>query len=118
MDVNEVARLGLLRDLYEGLLAPRQRQVARLKLDEDLSFSEIASELGISRGAAQDAFQSCVEALNRLEQQIGFLRYSQEVNERFETLRKLLESMDESNWMSVKAQALGLLKEVGTASER
>lgn len=116
--MDEVARLGLLKDLYEGLLAPRQKEVARLKLDEDLSFSEIACELGISRGAAQDAFQSCVEALNRFEQEIGFLRYSQEVNERFETLRKLLESMNQSNWTSVRAEALRLLEEAGNQSER
>ncbi|MBE3518983.1 MAG: hypothetical protein IMW97_01610 [Firmicutes bacterium] len=116
--MNEVARLGLLKDLYEGLLAPRQREVARLKLDEDLSFSEIACELGISRGAAQDAFQSCVEALNRFEQEIGFLKYSQEVNQKFKRLKKLLESMDQSNWTSVKAEALRLLEEAGTASEK
>lgn len=101
----------MLRDLYEGLLPPRQREVARLKLDEDLSFSEIATELGISRGAVQDAFQSCVRALDAFERKIGFLAYVQGVNEKLRELAGLLETMDGSNWPAVRRRALEILRQ-------
>lgn len=111
VDLSEIAKLGMLRDLYEGLLPPRQREVARLKLDEDLSFSEIASELGISRGAAQDAFHSCIEALQGFERRVGFLAYVRETSARLRRIRVLLEAMNESNWDSLRTEVLAILRQ-------
>ena len=60
----------MLRDIYESLLPPRQRQVAYLKFDEDLSLSEIAQRLGISKQGCDDAVRRCVKALLSYEDKL------------------------------------------------
>ena len=58
---------GQLLDTYGGLLTERQRQFMRLHFEEDLSFSEIAREFGISRQAVHDAVKHAVQTLKTLE---------------------------------------------------
>lgn len=44
-----------LMDVYGSLLTSRQQEIMDLYTKEDLSYSEIAQELGISRTAVMDA---------------------------------------------------------------
>ena len=63
-------RLSVLRDLYEGFLPPRQREVIAMKLDEDLSLSEMAERLGVSRQACEDALKRGERALADAEKKL------------------------------------------------
>ncbi|HHX09875.1 MAG TPA: DNA-binding protein [Firmicutes bacterium] len=97
----------MLRDIYEGLLPPRQRQVAYLKFDEDLSLSEIAQRLGISRQGCDDAIRRCVRALLSYEDKLGFRKQLA----RIEHALELAESMNEANWRDMQKRILEVLRD-------
>ncbi|WP_067556091.1 sigma factor-like helix-turn-helix DNA-binding protein [Faecalibaculum rodentium] len=60
-----------LFDIYGPLLTERQREILTLSIQEDLSFGEIAWELGISRAAAADAVKRGETLLSQYEKQLG-----------------------------------------------
>ena len=66
-------RIGRARllDIYGALLTPRQREAARLSIDEDCSLQEIAELLGVTRQGAHEAVK---RAADRLEAVEGALR--------------------------------------------
>lgn len=68
------AQLARLFDLYGPLLSEAQAQAFSLHEEEDLSFAEIASELGISRQAASDRVAKARERLLALEEALHFAR--------------------------------------------
>jgi len=75
--VLEKIRTSDLLGLYEGLLSEKQVRILRLYNDEDLGFSEIAEELGITRQAVYDATQQGKAALEKFEKRLGLLQTSQ-----------------------------------------
>ena len=52
--IDQMERMNALLDAYEGLLTEKQQEILSLYYKEDLSFSEIAENLGISRAAVND----------------------------------------------------------------
>ncbi len=66
-NVSRRVQLAFLADFYGGLLTERQREVLALRCNEDMSLSEIAQELGISRQAAHEQFARAEAKLNELE---------------------------------------------------
>ncbi len=67
-------QMTLLLDLYGTLLTQKQREALSLHLEEDLSYAEIAAELGISRQGAADAAGAAKEQLSYYEEKLGLLR--------------------------------------------
>ncbi len=61
-----------LYDLYAPLLTERQRRVYELHEHDDLSFSEISEELGISRQGVSDQLTRGRERLEEIEKLLGF----------------------------------------------
>ncbi|MGI6163164.1 MAG: sigma factor-like helix-turn-helix DNA-binding protein [Bacillota bacterium] len=113
-DIHEIA---VLRDLYEGLLPPRQREVAHLKFDEDLSLSEMAERLGISRQGCDDAVRRCVKALLSYEGKLGFKDRLARMEGLFEQVLDLVRNMDASNWSDYRDRAMRVLQEKGAGGE-
>jgi len=72
--VMEKVRTSELLRIYGGLLSEKQAQILRLYFDEDLGYSEIAEELGITRQAVYDATQQGKQALEKYERHLGLLR--------------------------------------------
>jgi len=107
----------LLRDLYEGLLPERQRQVVHLKLDEDLSLSEISERLGISRQACEDALRRCVRSLFLYERKLGFLERLSKERQYIDKTYSLLMTMDRDNWEKNKELALRYLVAIRAGGE-
>ncbi|HHW19086.1 MAG TPA: winged helix-turn-helix transcriptional regulator [Firmicutes bacterium] len=112
-----VHELGLLRDLYGELLPKRQRQVIHLKLDEDLSLSEISERLGISRQACEDALKRCVNALRLYEKKLGFLERIRRQKRHIEKTGSLLREMDARNWNVNREMALECLQAMEAGGE-
>lgn len=105
----KVHRLGVLMDAYEALLPPRQHEVMRLKLDEDLSLREIAESIGISRQACEDALKRCERALGSYERKLGLVERLDAYREKVEEALELIEDMEQDNWNEMKEQAMRLL---------
>ena len=68
--VEKRVELTLLMDFYGPLLTEHRREVLSLYCDEDLSFQEIADQLGISRTVAKEHVENLLVKLgaaNRTE---------------------------------------------------
>ncbi|MFA6538332.1 MAG: sigma factor-like helix-turn-helix DNA-binding protein [Negativicutes bacterium] len=59
-----------LFDEYRLLLTDKQQQIFTLHFLEDLSFTEIATDLAISKQAVNDALKKSCEQLEQLEQKL------------------------------------------------
>lgn len=62
---------GNLFELYGGLLKENQRKVYEYHIVDDMSFTEIGEELGITRQAAQELFQRADKKLQESEETLG-----------------------------------------------
>ena len=108
----KVHELSVLFDLYENMLAPRQKEVLDLKLHEDLSLMEISERLKISRQACEDALKRGERTLRKLEARIGLRKRISDGEDRASRLMERLSSMDSDNWREVRDMCLKILSPV------
>ncbi len=76
----------MLLDFYGELLTDKQRECFDLHYNEDLSLSEIAEQLGISRQGVWDNIRRAESAMAEVEEKTGLLA-------RFEENRRALEEL-------------------------
>ena len=72
MDKN--VEIGLLLDFYGNFLTERQREIIGLYYEENLTFTEIAENLEISKQAVSDAIKRSEKILYDTEQKMGLLK--------------------------------------------
>lgn len=90
--------ISMLLDLYKGLLTDKQAETMDFYYNEDLSLSEIAENLGITRQGVRDALVKGEKALLEAEEKLG-------LGKRIENLETRLKKIN------------GLIKISGTAEE-
>ena len=73
----------MLLDFYGELLTDKQRECFDLHYNEDLTLSEIAEQLGISRQGVWDNIRRAESAMQEIEEKTGLIR-------RFEGTRQTL----------------------------
>ncbi|MCQ2432838.1 MAG: DNA-binding protein [Clostridia bacterium] len=83
-------RFSLLLDFYGELLPPAQRDMIDLYYNEDLSLSEIAEQVGITRQGVRDSVRRSEETLLSYEEKLGMA-------DRFE---KIAEAAEEAGMLS------------------
>ena len=88
--------LGLIElfELYQGLLTERQRELFSYYYLYDLSLSEIADGLGISRQGVRHLVKKGEEQLDTYENKLGLANFYSELGEAKEKLEALLSSSD------------------------
>ena len=79
--------MSFLLDFYGDVLSERRRSVMTMYYNEDLSLSEIADEIGISRQGVRDLIKKSEEELLLLEQKLGLAA-------RFERLKACADRID------------------------
>ena len=62
--------LTMLLDFYGALLTDKQHEMMRLRVEEDLSLSEIADGFGVSRQAVHDALRKAEKTLTDMEDKL------------------------------------------------
>lgn len=67
----DALQMSLLLDYYGELLSPKQRTCFDLYYNQDLSLSEIADELGITRQGVHDSLSRAESALCEFERVTG-----------------------------------------------
>ena len=72
-DVDGRVALGYLLDFYGPLLTEHRRELARLYCEEDLSLSEIAEQLSITRQGVSDAIRKARAQLEGYEEKLGLV---------------------------------------------
>ena len=102
----------MLLDLYGELLTDKQRECFDLHYNEDLSLSEIAEQLGISRQGVWDNIRRAESAMQDVERKTGLLRRFEENRRALEQLREGLARLAAMSGGEAKHLALQLEDEV------
>ena len=71
--MDKTVRLSMLLDIYGKLLSERQDDVADLYYNQNLSLSEIADELKITRQAVRKSLIEAEKNLSEFEEKLNFL---------------------------------------------
>ena len=85
-DLNRVSKAALLYDFYSPLLTKKQSEVFQMYFMDDLSLSEIAVELGISRQAAGILINRTEKIMTRYESRLSLVQRYLDEARRAETL--------------------------------
>lgn len=78
MKYDEKLNMSLLYDFYGDILTERQKEIASLSFDEDLSLREISEITGITPQGVRDSLNKCKKILTEMEEKLGLLaRFTQ-----------------------------------------
>lgn len=72
-ELEKTNRINMLIDIYGDLLTDKQQQYLQMYYEEDLSLSEIAENLDVSRNAVYDQLRRAMKALEGYENRLGLL---------------------------------------------
>ena len=70
------AAASLMLDYYGPFLTQRQAELMRMSADEDMSLSEIAEQVGVSRQAVRDHLSKASKELELMEERLQRLEDS------------------------------------------
>lgn len=87
----EALEMTLLFDYYGELLTERQRSCVDMRYNQDLSLSEIAEELGVSRQGVYDNLSRAEALLRNMEEKTGCVQRA------VETRKAVREILDAAN---------------------
>lgn len=88
MKIVENIYLGKLYDAYGVLLSPSQEQVMDKFINDDLTVSEIAELLGISRQAVKDSLSKAEKKLKGFEEKLSFVKKLDSLEDEIERLKQ------------------------------
>ena len=71
--MEDFAKTSMLFDIYGGLLTDKKKRVMEMYHEDDMSLSEIAEELEVSRAAVYDSLRSAERLLCSYEDKLGIL---------------------------------------------
>ncbi len=101
--------LVLLLDCYGELLTERQRDLAELYYNEDLSLSEIAQMRDITRQAVRDSLRHSEQTMLATEEKLGMAARIRGLRECLEDIRQACVQGDTGRIEVLADQALELL---------
>ena len=78
-ELKKTVLFGDLFELYVKLLSPSQQQVANLYFNDDLTLSEIAEIVNVSRQAIFDSLKKSEKKLLEIESKVGALKIISEL---------------------------------------
>ena len=88
--LNQRVRDGLLLDNYGALLTGKQRMACAMILLQDLSLSEAAETLGVSRQGVHDLITRAREHMEEYEKSFGLIARRQQMEQVLEENRERL----------------------------
>ena len=90
----------LLYDFYGELLTEKQKEIYELFYQNDMSLSEIASELEISRQAVRDQLKRTEKILSGYEEKLKLVEKFIANKTSAERIRKLIDELEQKNELS------------------
>lgn len=100
MDKN--IEISLLFDFYGQLLSPKQREAVALYYNDDLSLSETAMEMGITRQGVRDLVKRSEAELYEYERKLGLYKRFEQVGEYAQQVRTLAQEIVHSDAQSAE----------------
>lgn len=95
--MDDLIRQALLYDFYGELLTEKQREICRLHFHEDLSLSEIAEEVGISRQGVSDALKHATASMEKTEEKLRMVRRYVKMQGDLDEMEKALDLDDKKS---------------------
>ncbi|MEI8215704.1 MAG: YlxM family DNA-binding protein [Eubacteriales bacterium] len=86
--MEKIFEIGMLYDFYGKLLTPKQRNLMELYYENNLTLSEIAENMHISRQAVHDTLKKVEIMMHDYEAALGLI-------EKFESNQKIIGELDE-----------------------
>ena len=102
--------ISLLFDFYGQLLSEKQHEAVLLYVNDDLSLSEVASEMGITRQGVRDAIKRAEALLFDMESKLKFSKKLERIHNGLADISKYAEEINEYNL------ANGLSREINDKS--
>ena len=79
-DLDKNVEICLLLDFYGKLLTDRQREIVSLYYEDNLSLTEVAEELNISKQGVSDSLKRSEKVLYETEEKLQLLKQHMESN--------------------------------------
>ena len=114
--MTDVARVDLLFDFYGMLLTENQQKCLEMYYSHDMSFAEIADELGVTRQGAYDSIRRGRNQLEEYEEKLGLAARFRETKERLDAVCVMLSSLTEAEGFSEAAE--NAVREIRTEVEK
>lgn len=89
--LQKLERVTMQKDLYGPLLTAKQLQVLNWYYEQDLSLSEIAEHMEISKQAVYDLLKRSEKTLDEYEKRLGLVRRFRDNRRQLESVCALLE---------------------------
>ena len=89
-EISKKVELNWLSAFYGGLLTDKQRQVLTLHCEEDLSLTEIAQEVGISRQGVHELLTRAARKMFEMEEKLYVAARFQRVENGLEKCRAMM----------------------------
>lgn len=106
--LDRIVELAMLYDFYGALLKSNKQEIFEEHVLNDLSFSEIAREHGISRQAVYDLIKRCSRELEEYEKKLHLIEKFNYTKVTLRNIRMIAEEMKESK----KIEQLDLIVEL------
>ncbi|MCI8506811.1 MAG: DNA-binding protein [Lachnospiraceae bacterium] len=87
--MEKIVEQTLLYDFYGELLTEHQKQIYEDVVFNDLSFSEVAGERGISRQGVHDLMKRCACTLQEYERKLGLVEKFRKTQEKVKEIHRL-----------------------------
>lgn len=107
----------MLLDFYGELLTERQRSCYDLHVNEDLSLSEIAEQIGVSRQGVWDNIRRAEQALREIEEKTGLVRRFTGIRQALGTIGRQAADIEKLSEGEAKSLAQEILRELHTLED-
>lgn len=97
MQFDKITEISMLFDFYGQLLTEKQREIYSLYHEDNLSLSEIAAEINISRQGVHEALKKAEKLLYQYEDNLKLIEKFSQKEKAIETLDMSLETLIKEN---------------------
>jgi len=94
--MEKIVEQGLLYDFYGELLTKHQRKVYEDSVYNDLSLSEIAEDMGISRQGVHDLIKRCDHSLQEYEEKLHLVERFLSIKEKMQNIKETVDILCDS----------------------
>lgn len=101
---------GLLFDHYGGLLSEKNKRIYEAAAVDDMSLSEIAEEIGISRQAVSDTLNRTDSKLRRYEDELHLIERNRRIRDRLDKIRTILDAASDTEAGVYGEDSIGMVR--------
>lgn len=95
--MEEKIRRGRLFDFYGELLSDKQKEIYELYVIDDLSMTEIAEDVGITKQGVSDQIKRSTAAMDEMEEKLKLCERFDRIGEKLEKISAIAEDSGEKS---------------------